>query len=308
MKVCSFLPAATIMIQEMNLEDLLFGVTFECPSEKPKVVRSVLEGNHYSSAEIDRIVSQAKAQGKSLYYIEEELLQDIAPDIIFTQDVCDVCQIDTACVQRSVYKLNKQPLLIPLFPKNLDDVFDNAVTIATAMGKEECAYKLLVSLKKRTENVIDTLRANKAPLRRVMLMEWMDPPYNCGHWIPYQIAQAGAVDMLSNPSGYSIKIDWDKIVLYDPEVLVIAPCGLEIERAEKEIVVLERLPGWNNLKAVKNSEVYFADSNLFTCPSTKLIDGTETLASLFHPSLFNDLREKHRNSFKKNSPRPIAKT
>ena len=217
------------------------------------------------------------------------------------------CRLDTAYVQRAIYKfLKKQPVLIPLFPKNLDDVFNNAIIIATAMGKEVNAYKLLASLKKRTDNILDILRANKAPLRRVMLMEWMDPVYNCGHWIPYQISQAGAVDMLSNPSGYSIKLDWDKIVLYDPEVLVMAPCGLEIERAEKEISVLERLPGWHELEAVKNNKVYFADSNLFTCPGTKLVAGIEVLASLFHPTLFNDLREKHASSFKNISSRVIA--
>jgi len=306
MKVCSFLPAATEMIYQMGLEKHLCGVTFECRSDRPKVVRSHIEGNNYSSSEIDKIVSQSKAQGRSLYYIDEDLLQKISPDIIFTQDVCDVCQIDTAYVQRAIYKLKKQPQLIPLFPKNLDDVFDNAITIAKAIGKEENIYRLLASLTKRTDNIIDTLRANKAPLRKVMLMEWMEPIYNCGHWIPYQIAQAGGVDMLSNPSGYSIKIDWDKIVLYNPEVLVVSPCGLEIGRAQKEVYVLEHMPGWHDLKAVKNNEVYFADSNLFTCPSTKLVDGIELLAALFHPALFENLKEQHSASFKNISDKIIA--
>src|SRR5580704_533911 len=148
MKVCSFLPAATEMIYQMSWEKYLCGVTFECPSDKPKIVRSHIEGNNYSSLEIDKIVSQSKAQGRSLYYIDEELLQQISPDIIFTQDVCDVCQIDTAYVQRAIYKLKNQPQLIPLFPKNLDDVFDNAITIAKAIGREENAYRLLASLTK----------------------------------------------------------------------------------------------------------------------------------------------------------------
>jgi len=299
MKVCSFLPAATEMIHQMGLETDLYGVTFECHSDRPRVVRSHIEGNNYSSMEIEKIVAQSKAEGRSLYYIDEPLLQQIAPDIIFTQDVCDVCQIDTAYVQRAIYKLEKPPLLIPLFPKNLDDVFGNAITIARAMGKEENAYRLLASIKNRTDHILDTLRLHKAPLRRVMLMEWMQPVYNCGHWIPYQIAQAGGVDMLSNPSGYSIKIEWDKILQYDPEVLVIAPCGLEIARAEKEVSALEQMPGWQNLAAVKHKEVYFADSNLFTCPSTRLADGIELLAALFHPALFPDLKEIHASSFRK---------
>lgn len=306
MKVLSFLPASTEIIYTLGLEEHLYGVTFECPGDKPKVVRSPLEGNNFSSMEIEKIVAQSKAQGRGLYYIDEDLLREIEPDIIFTQDVCDVCQIDTAYVQRAVYKLKKQPLIVPLLPKNLEDVYDNILTIAKTMDQEEQAYRVLASLKNRTDNILDTLRANKAPLRRVMLMEWLNPIYNCGHWIPDQIAQAGGVDMLANPSGYSIKVNWDKIVLYNPEVLVISPCGLEIERAAKEISILEQLPGWYDLKAVKNKEVYFADSNLFTCPGTKLIDGVELLASLFHPTLFEALGSQHKNYFKHVTTQVVA--
>ena len=270
----------------MGLEEYLHGVTFECPSDKPKVVRSYLEGNAHSSEEIERIVSQSKAQGKSLYYIDEDLLREISPDVIFTQDVCDVCQIDTSYVQRSIYKLKKQPLLVPLIPRNLNDVYQNAITIATTLGKEEAAYNLLTALKKRTDKITDTLRQNNSPLRRVMVMEWLNPIYNCGHWIPYQISQAGGVDMLSNPSGYSVITEWERIVRYNPEVLVVAPCGFNIERSGKEINKLTRREGWNDLSAVTNNAVYLADADLFTCPSTHLVDGIELLASLFHPELF----------------------
>src|SRR6201996_1377689 len=133
MIACSFLPAATRMIYDMGLQDLLYGVTFECPAEaagKPKVVRCLLEGNRYSSEEIDRIFSASKAQGKSLYYVDEALLQDAAPDVIFTQDVCEVCQIDTACTTAAVAKLPREPVLVPLTPNNLHQVFGTAVTIA----------------------------------------------------------------------------------------------------------------------------------------------------------------------------------
>jgi iron complex transport system substrate-binding protein len=286
MKVCSFLPAATSMIHHMGLEEHLVGVTFECHSDKPKVVRSHLEGNNYSSEEIETVVSTSKKRGIPLYYIDEELLNQLQPDIIFTQDVCDVCQIDTSVVQRAIHKLKKQPLLIPLIPRNLDDVFANAVTIAGAMGKEEAAYRLLATLKKRMDHILDVLRENKAPLKRVMIMEWLNPIYNCGHWIPFQVAQAGGVDMLSNPAGYSIITEWEKVVKYNPEVLVVAPCGFNIERSAKEIEKLTEREGWVDLLAVKNKAVFLADADLFTCPSTQLVDGIELLASLFHPALF----------------------
>ena len=286
LKICSFLPAATSMIYEMGLENELVGVTFECHSNKPKVVRSYLEGTHHSSKEIDQIVSQSKAQGKSLYYIDDALLASLQPDIIFTQDVCDVCQIDTSHVARSIYKLTKEPELIPLIPRNLDDIYENAITIAKAFGKEERAYELLAKLKIRTDYILDTLRKNNAPLKRVMVMEWLDPIYNCGHWIPYQISQAGGVDMLSNPSGYSIVTDWELILLYNPEVLVVAPCGFEVSRSGQEIEALTKLEGWDTLKAVQNNAVFLADADLFTQPSTTVVDGIELLAALFHPDLF----------------------
>lgn len=287
LKVCSFLPAATTMIQQLGLDAYLYGVTFECPSDKPKVVRSHLEGNTLSSDEIEKVVSGYSRQGKSLYYLDEELLNELSPDIIFTQDVCEVCQIDLSYVEKAVSKLKKQPLLIPLTPKNLDDVYQNAITIAKAVNEEQAAYQLLASLKKRTDYITDQLRAHSAPVKRVMVMEWMKPVYNCGHWIPFQVALAGGVDMLSNPSGYSVHVDWDKIINYNPEVLVIAPCGFDIKRTCMELEVLTSRPGWETIKAVTDKKVYLADADLFTQPGTKLIDGVELLSTLFHPEIFS---------------------
>lgn len=291
MKACSFLPAATKMIYDMGLQHHLYGVTFECPAEaleeKPKLVRFVLEGRQFSSTEIDKIFSASKAEGKSLYYTDDDLLQQIQPDIIFTQDVCEVCQIDTQCTAAAVAKLKKQPLLIPLTPRNLDDVFTSAVTIASALGEEEKAYTYLSSLKQRTDNIIDTLRQHRMPLKRVSLFEWIEPIYNCGHWIPFQIAQAGGIDMLSNPAGDSVVTSWEKITRYDPEVLVIAPCGFETKRAKQEMSLLIQKPGWSQLKAIHTKQVYLADYDLFTQPSAStLVDGIELLAALFHPELF----------------------
>jgi iron complex transport system substrate-binding protein len=292
MIACSFLPAATQMIYDMGLQHLLQGITFECPpqalAEKQKIVRCVMEGKNYSSAEIDKIFSASKAQGKSLYYVEEELLEHIQPDIIFTQDTCEVCQIDTKCTAAAVARLTKQPQIIPLTPNNLQDVYQTAITIATALGHEEAAYTYLSSLQKRTASILDTLRRHQMPLKRVMLMEWIEPIYNCGHWIPFQIAQAGGIDMLSNPSGDSIVTPWDKIVKYNPEVLVIAPCGFHIERAKEEMHLLTKKDNWNEIEAVKTNQVYLADFDLFTQPSAStLVDGIELLAALFHPSLFS---------------------
>jgi iron complex transport system substrate-binding protein len=286
MKACSFLPAATSMIYQMGLERFLHGVTFECPSDKPRVVRSSLEGHTHSSEEIERIVAASKAAGESLYAIDEDLLQSIQPDVIFTQDVCDVCQIDTAHVQRVIGRLRTAPVLVPLIPKRLDDVFGNARTIAQALGQASAAEVLLAEATARLDAITDTLRRARAPVRRVMVMEWLDPVYNCGHWIPDQIALAGGVDMLADPGGYSVITAWDKVLRYDPEVLVVAPCGFRVARTASEIGTLTRRPGWNGLRAVKDAAAFIVDADLFTRPSTTLVDGIALLARLFHPRLF----------------------
>ncbi|MBC8151933.1 MAG: ABC transporter substrate-binding protein [Bacteroidetes bacterium] len=290
-KACSFLPAATQMIYDMHLQHLLHGVTFECPeparAEKQILVRCILEGHDYSSTEIDRLFSAAKAEGRSLYYVEEDALQHIAPDVIFTQDVCEVCQIDTKCTQAVLDRLPRQPQVVALTPQSLTDVFQTAITIAAALGHEEAAYTYLSRLQARIDTVIDTLRAARALPRRVMLMEWIEPIYNCGHWIPHQIAYAGGTDMLGNPSGDSVVTSWDKVVRYDPEVLVIAPCGFATERSLTELHLLTAKPGWDSLRAVKNKAVYIVDFDLFTQPSAAtLVDGIEVLAACFHPTLF----------------------
>jgi iron complex transport system substrate-binding protein len=307
MKACSFLPAATQMIYDMDLQHYLHGVTFECPAaalkEKPKIVRCVLEGKAYSSIEIDRIFSASKAQGKSLYYIDEDLLQRIKPDIIFTQDVCEVCQIDTNTTAMAVAKLEKQPLLIPLTPQNLDDVYNTAIVIASALNEEEKAYQYLSSLKRKTDFILDVLRQHRMPLKRVSLLEWIDPIYNCGHWIPFQIAQAGGIDMLSNPAGDSIVTQWEKIVKYNPEVIIIAPCGFDVKRSTQELHLLTNKKEWEQLQAVQLKQVFIADYDLFTQPAAStLVDGIELLAALFHPQLFSvpqHLKHKFFNIFKK---------
>ena len=286
MKVCSFVPAATSLLYAMGLDDLLHGVTFECPGDKPRVVRSVLEGHTHSSAEIDRITAAAAREGRSLYSVDLALLRRIAPDLVFTQSVCDVCQIGTSYAERAIAALDPPPRVIPLAPRTLDDVYDNALTIARALGRAEAGLELVADLQRRTGAVLDTLRAHGAPLRRVALLEWMDPIYNCGHWIPYQIAQAGGVDMLANPGGYSIPIAWEKVALYDPEVLVVAPCGFDVARSRAEADVLACQPGWGDLTAVERGAVYLADGDLFTQPSAGLVDGIELLAALFHPRIF----------------------
>ncbi len=285
------MPAVTQMIYDMGLQEYLDGVTFECPAialkEKQVAVKYKLEGQTLTSDEINTIFSKTKAEGGTLYYVDEPVLESIAPDVIFTQDVCDVCQIDTESVAKSACKLAKQPTLISITPNSLDDVFENAVTIAKAMGKEEIGIKYVQKLKERIYNIVDTQRANSIQSKSVMLLEWIDPLFNCGHWIPHQIGYAGGIDLLSHPSGDSIVISWDKIVKYNPAILIIAPCGYGISRTMEDMRFLEDKPEWKSLKAVKNKQVFIADFAMFTQSSAStLVDGIACLSAMIHPNYF----------------------
>lgn len=291
MKVSSFLPAVTQMIYDMNLQHLLDGITFECPQialdEKQKVVRYKLEGKQLTSAEINEVFSKSKASGESLYYVDEPILENILPDIIFTQDVCEVCQIDTECTSKAVANLSKQPEIIAITPDSLQDVFDSAITIAKAMQQEEKAYEYLSSLQTRVKKVVDVQREHQLLPKSVLLLEWIDPLFNCGHWIPHQIGLAGGIDLLSHPSGDSIVIPFEKIVKYNPEVIIIAPCGYNVETTKGDMRFLEEQPEWKNLKAVQNNQVYLADFDMFTQPSAStLVNGIECLSAMIHPNYF----------------------
>ncbi|WP_209399866.1 ABC transporter substrate-binding protein [Pseudozobellia sp. WGM2] len=301
LKVCSFMPAVTQMLYDMGLQHHLYGITFECPpqalEEKKPVVRCILEGKNYTSKQIDVFFSESKKDGRKLYYVDEPALAEIAPDIIFTQDTCDVCQIDTECTAAAVANLEKQPELISISPNNLKDVFDNAVTIAKALNREEVAYTYLTKLKRRIKKVTNSLNLAKVEPKEIALLEWVDPIYNCGHWIPYQINLAGGMDRLSNPSGDSMVTTWEKIKNYDPEVIVIAPCGFKTEKAVKEMYPLLAQDGWPSMKAVKERKIFIVDFDLFTQSSAStLVDGIELLAGLFHPDIVavpEDLKSKY---------------
>lgn len=287
MRVCSFLPAATEIIHRMGLEEFLCGVTFECKSDKPKIVRSILEHKNYNNSELNCIISQIKAQGKSLYYIDEALLQSLQPDVIFVQDGSDAGLTDTSYVQRCIHNLSKLPKVVGIRPRNLTDVFDNIIAIGRAMGKEGSAYRLLAELKQKTESITDIIRPAKTPVKRIMFAEWIDPLHNCGHWIPDMISQAGGVDLLSNPSGYAGMVPWEKVRKYDPEVLIIAPAGFKPQRTLQEMNELISQPGWDELAAVRNNTVFIIDGGLFSRPGPGLVKGIELLAALFYPKLFS---------------------
>ena len=222
-----------------------------------------------------------------MYYVDEAILQDIQPDIIFTQDTCEVCQIDTACTAAAVARLGKEVELVEISPDSFEDVLTSAKLIASKMDRLDAFYAYEEKLKTRVHVVSQVVAQNGGQKRKVSLIEWIEPIYNCGHWIPDQIALAGGEDALSNPHGDSSRITWEKLRDYDPEVLVLAPCGYRTKRSLEDMPYLVEKKGWDDLAAVKNNEVYLIDFEFFTQPSAStLVDGIELLASVFDPAHF----------------------
>lgn len=292
MTASSFLPAATQMIYDMRLQHLLRGVSFECPApalrEQPILVHCELEGQQLSSQAIDLFFHEAKAAGRSIYTVDEPLLRSIAPDIIFTQETCEICLIDAASTAKVIHHMNPRPEVVALSPHTLEDVFSMAITIAGALGEPETGKAYVAGLRKRIQQVQEVLQKATLPTRKVSLVEWIHPLYQCGHWIPDQVRLAGGLDALGVPGGDSRAMSWTTLLDYDPEVIVFAPCGYTVHRTMQDLPALEKQPGWRSLRAVRDNRVYIADFDLFTQPSAStLVDGIELLAACFHPGYFS---------------------
>jgi iron complex transport system substrate-binding protein len=287
MRACSFLPAATELVKALGLESSLVGATFECEvaATVPRVVRSVLEGRDLASGEIDDAVRAAAASGETMYRIDEALLREASPDVIFTQHLCNVCQIGTATAEAAIAAWETRPRIVPLVPHRLTDVWACVRTVARELGNEPAADRLLASLAIRLAAIDSAVGMGAGVLRReILFVEWLDPLFRAGHWIPDQVEAAGGVDRLAVPGGRSGILAWDEVLAYDPETIVAAPCGLTLEQAAAEArTALGGLAGWDQLRAVRSGRVYVADANLFTMPSVGLADGVELLAALFHP-------------------------
>lgn len=279
---CSFLPAATSIIQQLGCTEQLVGVTFECPIDRPRVVRSRLEGATRTSEEINAVVAGYKARGESLYYIDMDLLATLQPDVIFTQDVCPVCQIDTPMVEAAARQLPKSPEIVPLLPHRLEEVWQDIRKVALHLKAEQAGEQVLLMIENRLSAVRHAVRNVRR--KKIAFLEWPDPLYNCGHWIPDQITIAGGQDDLANPGGYSRTITWSQLQDANPEVLVFGACGLPLSQAAEEVGRLARHDGWSHLQAVQQQQVYAVDGDWFTCPGPELANGVALLAHLLHPA------------------------
>ncbi len=289
-RIVSFLPSATEMVYALGLGDRLAGVTHECdwPPEaasKPVVVRSVLPTERMSQRAIDTAVAERLRQGSSLYAVDEEAVKAIEPDLVLTQNLCEVCAPSGNEVKVLFDSLRTRPDVLWLTPKTLDQIFENIRDLGAATGREwEAAELIAVSRERLGDIAAKTAAAKTCP--RVFCMEWMDPLYCCGHWVPEMVRIAGGIDELGRDGADSVRIPWDAVLEWQPDILVLMPCGFHLGKAFEEAQRLFNLPHWSKLPAVRTGRVYVVDANsYFARPGPRVVEGTELLAHLIHPEL-----------------------
>ena len=290
-RIVSFLPSATEMIYALGLEKSLFGVTHECDwplaaQKKPVVVSSVLPTQSMSQREIDIAVSARMRSGESLYRVDETLMRRIAPDLIVTQDLCQVCAPSGNEVTRLLSSLATKPDVLYLTPRTLDEIFDNIRTLGDAADKADRAATLIAQAREELARIEARTRAAARP--RVFCMEWLEPVYCCGHWVPEMVRIAGGEDALGREGSDSVRIDWRLVQDFAPDVIVVMPCGFHLQDAAREALALPRRKGWTNIPAVRNGRVFVVDaSSYFARPGPRVVEGTKLLAHLIHPELFD---------------------
>jgi len=291
MRIVSLLSAATEIVAALGMIDQLAGVSHECdyPPEvnsKPRVTRCPIYGAGLSSNAVDRWVSETLAAGGDLYTLDVELLRELAPDVILTQQLCEVCSISAATVTRALATLPRAPRMIELSPNCLADILQDIGRVAEALDVQDRGEALVTSLNARVDFVRDrTSQAASRPM--CFLMEWIDPPYCSGHWSPELVALAGGHDPLGRPGADSTRVSWESVLQARPEVIVAACCGWSVERTQQDLPILEACPGWNSLPAVRAGRVHVVDgSAYFSRHGPRIADSLEILAEILHPDLF----------------------
>ncbi|WP_331767354.1 cobalamin-binding protein [Embleya sp. NBC_00896] len=287
MRIVSLLPAATDIVAELGLGGDLVGRTHEC-DWPPDVVRSVpvvtaaeFSADTLSSREISDAVGGASHRGSSLYTLDVERLAELAPDVVLTQDLCDVCAVSYTGVARAVRVLDAGPRVISLEPRTLPDVLACREHVGAVLGVPDVAAVQVARLRARLDAVRRTVRDRPRP--RVAAIEWLDPLWPAGHWVPEQIRTAGGEPLLAEVGEHTKPMEWARLRAADPDVIVLLPCGFSPERTEAERQLLTELPGWAELTAVRAGEVWVLDGPAyFNRPGPRVVRGAEVLAHVLH--------------------------
>jgi iron complex transport system substrate-binding protein len=277
-RIVSLLPSATDIVAELGLLDSLVGISDDCNwppevSSKPLVARTRIDVSELTSAEIDALVSQSASESHSLYAVDAELMDELKPDLVITQDLCEVCAVSsgdlaTACpIGTEVFSMN---------PRSLDDVVESVITLADQLGVHERGIAVADEMRAKIQTVRTAVAGLERP--RVFVAEWMDPPYGSGHWLPEMVEAAGGTNVLSKPGEYSFATTWEAVLGEEPELIVLAACGFSLDQA------LERT---GELRLPVRTVVVDGDAH-YSRPAPRVADGIRQLAHLIHPDAFAD--------------------
>ncbi|HBI46659.1 MAG TPA: cobalamin-binding protein [Planctomycetales bacterium] len=288
MRIVSLLPSATEIICALGLRDKLVGVTHECDFpphvlDLPKVTQTLIP-HDAPSAEIDRLVRERLKTQRALYTLDLPILQSLRPDLIVTQTLCDVCAVAEEEVRAAACALPGRPRVVNLEPLTLADVFATVRQVAAAAGVERQSARVLRRLEARVAAVAEGTKVlRRRP--RVTLLEWIDPPFSCGHWSPELVRLAGGVEGLGQEGRPSRSLNWQEVCDWRPEALFIACCGFTESRTMQDLPILRSYPGWDDLPCVRDGRVYVVDgSAYFSRPGPRLVDSLEILAHALHPN------------------------
>lgn len=290
-RIVSLLPSATEIVCALGLENSLVGVTHECDFpegvvSKPRVTSSIIESSDMTSAQIDAAVRDSLAQDATIYHLDGPMLEKLRPDLIFTQNLCDVCAVGPQEVQSVIASLSFAPQVVSLEPQTLAQVLDSICTVGALTHRTQEAAVLRDELHTRIQRVQQAV-AGVSPVR-VLSMEWIDPVFVGGHWVPEMIEIAGGCDVLGTAGQPSAVTRWEDVAQCMPEVVVAMLCGFDLHRSAQEMASYEFPSLWNALPAVQNGQVWTTDgSAYFSRPGPRLVDGIEILASIFHTDRFH---------------------
>jgi iron complex transport system substrate-binding protein len=279
-RIVSFLPAGTEMVHALGAGSELVGRSHECDyptsvTSLPIVSRPALDLDGASPDAIDAAVAERMGSGDTLYAIDEVLLRDLRPDVILTQNLCRVCAPSGDELTRAVRKFSLQPKVLFLTPRTIGEIENNIAEVGRAIGRQKEAEAITRGNQERLARVRAVIK--DAPRRRVVFLEWTDPLFCGGHWVPEMISLAGGEDPLGRPGEDSVRMDWDDVVNARPAIIIVSPCGYRLERSVELARLLRRVPG---------AAVYAVDANAyFARPGPRVVEGVELLAHLFHPDL-----------------------
>jgi iron complex transport system substrate-binding protein len=292
-RIVSFLPSATELLYALGVQDNLYGVTHECkyPSDaksKLQIIDSVINSDKLTSKEIDTKTCQLLKDGEEIFVLNEKNLKNANPDLIISQETCEVCAAYTNQVKKAIEILQKKPILHSIDPHNIHEIIKSVTTLGKILEKQEKAKEIVSSLEERIQH-IEKQQNNEKP--KIIAIEWVEPFFTAGHWIPEMIEIAGGINMISKTGEHSRRLEFEEISKADPDMIIMMPCGFDTKRTILEYTqILKKNVQWNNLKAVKNKMVFAVDANsFFSKPSIRTIEGLEILAKIIQPEKFKDL-------------------